>query len=208
MGSIYYLGGSPCSGKSTLAQRLADRYHMAYYKLDDHLDEFMDLGARKGDDYLKKAYAMTGDQLWMRDPAEMAEEELEIYRRIYKFSARDLNRLSANSDVIAEGAGFLPELMQSSGVAKDRYLCLVPKKSFQYQRYSTRPWINYVLMGCSDRDKAFENWMERDAIFAIKVRKSAESLEYRTVTVDGSINEDKMQTLAEELFGLKLRTQE
>lgn len=203
MGNIYYIGGSPCSGKSTLAERLADRYKMAYYRFDDHLDEFMELGAKKGDGFLKKVYNMKGDEIWMRSPDVQAEEELEIYKRIYKFCLRDLRALSEKGDVIAEGAGFLPELMSKDEIAPDRYICIVPTKSFQYQRYSARPWIEYVLAPCSDKQKAFDNWMERDAIFAITVRKSAEALGYKTFTTDGSVNEDRMQTLAEEIFGLK-----
>ena len=32
----YILGGSPCSGKSTIAERLAAEFDLHYYKVDDH----------------------------------------------------------------------------------------------------------------------------------------------------------------------------
>jgi dephospho-CoA kinase len=32
----YILGGSPCSGKSTIAEMLSKRYQLPYYKVDDH----------------------------------------------------------------------------------------------------------------------------------------------------------------------------
>lgn len=203
MGNIYYIGGGICSGKSTLARRLADRYGMAYYCLDDHLDEFMDLGARKGDAYLKNAYKMQGDALWMRDTAEMAEESLEIYRRIYKFCLRDLRRLAEHGDVIAEGAGYLPELMKNDDVAADRYICMVSAPNFERQRYETMNFVNYCLALCSDRDKAFDNWMDRDARVAFYVKKSAEENGYSVFTIDNASSEDNMQRSAEEAFGLK-----
>ena len=31
---IYYIGGSPCSGKSTVAEALAQQYGLAYFKAD------------------------------------------------------------------------------------------------------------------------------------------------------------------------------
>lgn len=31
---IYWIGGSPCAGKSTIAQTLADCYHPHYYQCD------------------------------------------------------------------------------------------------------------------------------------------------------------------------------
>lgn len=203
MGNVYYIGGSSCSGKSTLATRLADRYGMAYYRFDDHLDEFMDLGARRGDEFLKEAYKLQGDALWLREPTVLADEELEIYRRIYKFCARDIGRLSAVGDVITEGAGYLPSLMAADSIAPDRYLCLVSSKNFERQRYEGQNFVNYALCLCSDRDKAFENWLDRDETIGIKVRKKAEETGYKTVNIDGSVNEDRLQSIAEEVFGLK-----
>ena len=32
----YILGGSPCSGKSTIAERLSSEFNLSYYKVDDH----------------------------------------------------------------------------------------------------------------------------------------------------------------------------
>lgn len=45
MKTICYIGGSPCSGKSTVAQALAERYGLTPFKVDDHLDALIDRGA-------------------------------------------------------------------------------------------------------------------------------------------------------------------
>ncbi len=203
MGNVYYIGGSFCSGKSTLARRLADRYAMSYYCFDDYLDEYMDLGARKGDDYLKNAYKMYGDALWMREPSVMAEESAEIFRRIYRFCYRDIRRLSANGDVIVEGAGFMPELTKKDGIAADRYLCLVSSSSFERAKYEDKNFIRYVLAACSDAEAAKNNWMERDSLFAVRIKNSAEAEGYTVLNIDGTISEDRLQAIAEEHFGLK-----
>ena len=36
--TIFYLGGSPCAGKSSVAEILAARYGLTYLRLDDQLD--------------------------------------------------------------------------------------------------------------------------------------------------------------------------
>ncbi len=36
--AVYFIGGSPCSGKSTVARALSARYDLTYFKVDDHLD--------------------------------------------------------------------------------------------------------------------------------------------------------------------------
>ena len=34
---VYWIGGSGCAGKSTIAKKLAAQYHLAIYHCDDHL---------------------------------------------------------------------------------------------------------------------------------------------------------------------------
>ena len=38
---LYMIGGSPCSGKSTIASLLARQYQLLHIKLDDLIDEMM-----------------------------------------------------------------------------------------------------------------------------------------------------------------------
>ena len=47
MTNIYYIGGSPCSGKSTVAEILAEKYDLYYFKVDDFLEEYTKMGASK-----------------------------------------------------------------------------------------------------------------------------------------------------------------
>ena len=52
--NIYYIGGSPCSGKSTVAELLAAKYNLYYFKVDDFLDNYTQMGAAQGYDICKK----------------------------------------------------------------------------------------------------------------------------------------------------------
>lgn len=45
--NTYYIGGSPCSGKSTIAEILSERYDLYYFKVDDFLDKYTKMGASK-----------------------------------------------------------------------------------------------------------------------------------------------------------------
>ena len=48
--NIYCIGGSPCSGKSTIAEALAAKHGLHYFKVDDHLDKYLKRGAADGKD--------------------------------------------------------------------------------------------------------------------------------------------------------------
>jgi len=37
----YYIGGSPCSGKSTIAEIAAEKYGLFYFKVDDFLEKYI-----------------------------------------------------------------------------------------------------------------------------------------------------------------------
>ncbi len=38
LSQAYIFGGSPCSGKSTIAERLSDKFEFQHYKVDDHAE--------------------------------------------------------------------------------------------------------------------------------------------------------------------------
>lgn len=44
----YYIGGSPCSGKSSIAELFAAKRGFMYYKLDDFIFPYMHQAAESG----------------------------------------------------------------------------------------------------------------------------------------------------------------
>lgn len=92
--------------------------------------------------------------------------------------------------------------MKKIGVSKDRYLAITPTKYFQVEHYSQREWVPFVLEGCSDKEKAFSNWMERDALFAKEVQRQCAEEQFVSIINDGSIDVDKMVGMVALHFGL------
>ncbi len=186
---IYFIGGSPCSGKSTIAQMIADMYGMYYFKVDDYLDEYTEKGRIKGKEICTKLGGMTSQQIWMREPQIQCEEELQYYREVFEFSLDDLSKIDAPKGIITEGAAYLPELMRQSGIENNHYICITPTKKFQLSHYNLqeRPFINYVLEGCIDKEKAFENWMNRDILFAESIRNQCEVTDYHSILMEGTV---------------------
>lgn len=67
---IYYLGVSPCAGKSSVAELLAGRYGLSHVKLDDHLFEQLSVAAPDSQPTLASIAAATCDQLWLIAPRD------------------------------------------------------------------------------------------------------------------------------------------
>ena len=189
---VFYIGGSPCSGKSTVAEALAARYGLAYFKADDHLEEFISRGAAAGLPVCRRIQAMSADENWLRPPEVQCREELAFYHEIAPFVAEKLAEMSAPR-VIAEGAAFLPCLVTDAA----HYIAITPSRGFQISRYRERPWVPHVLRGCADKEAAFSNWMERDALFAEEIRRLCTQLGLPHLLTDGSVSpEERLRQVA------------
>lgn len=183
--NVFFIGGSPCSGKSTIAEMLAQKCGLHYFKVDDHLDMYTKMGAEAGCPICRKQIEMRPEQIWMRTPQVQCEEELQFYEEIFPFILQDLKKLDSGCAVITEGAAYLPKLIKQIGIPHNKYIAMVPTEAFQIYHYSKREWVPYVLAECSDPEKAFQNWMERDILFAKEITRQCSSWNYEILTNNG-----------------------
>ena len=202
MMNIYYIGGSPCSGKSTMAEILSEQYDLYYFKVDDFLDSYTKQGALKGYSVCRKQVELTPDQIWMRDPVLQCREELIYYEEVFEFIERDLEQIKNVNGVITEGAAYVPGLIRDAQIPENRYLSITPTKEFQLFHFRKRTFVPYILRGCSNMERAFDNWMERDILFAGEVRKQCGETGYTSVINDGSMEIAGLADLVATHFGL------
>ena len=91
--NIYFIGGSPCAGKSTVAEYLSQKYGMYYFKVDDQLDRYVEMGAKKGLEMCAMFSCLNTDQTWMRDPQVQCRDELAWYEEVFEFFLEDIEKL-------------------------------------------------------------------------------------------------------------------
>jgi len=198
---LYMIGGSPCSGKSTLASLLARKYDLLHIKLDDLVDEMMSQASVDSRPICLLRQDRNPEQIWMRNPEEMADEEWRFYEEIFPYVKSYLIK-NQDKPLLVEGAGLLPHLVKELECPASSYLCLTPTADFQKKHYRQREWVPYVLEGTTNSEQAFENWMQRDILFAQMVRQEAVRLGYPSLVTDGSQSEN--QTAEEVARLLKL----
>ncbi len=92
--------------------------------------------------------------------------------------------------------------MRKLNISNNRYISITPTRDFQISHYNKREWISFVLEGCSDKEKAFSNWMERDVLFAKEVQKQCIKENYVSIINDGSIEVDEYVHRIAVHFGL------
>lgn len=185
LGHVFWLGGSPCTGKSSIADGLAARHELTVYRCDDAFydhKERIDPGEQPV--FSRLAWASC-DGIWLRPVGQQIREEIALYREEFPMILRDLAALPSDRPILAEGAALLPELVGGLGVPPERAIWVVPTEAFQRRCYGERAWRHEVLRDCSDRAEAWERWMARDAGFAREVARGAGERGYRVITVDG-----------------------
>ena len=200
--SCYVLGGSPCSGKSTLAERLSCTYDLPYYKADDHMWRHLNQADPKLQPTMAAYSKMSWDEIWSQPVNKQVKDVFAYYTEQFPMILDDLFEYCDQGPIIMEGIAFLPELVYAWGVPFNRALFLVPSKAFQIGYYAQREWVQPILDSCRDPDQAFASWMERDHQCGLGILQQVKACEYQTVIVDESTNPEKIFELGTAHFRL------
>ena len=187
----YILGGSPCSGKSTIAERLASQYQFQYYMVDEHESEHTSRCQQDRHPVMFKFSKMNWNDIWLRPVSIQVQDELKYYHERFEMIIQDLEKYDLGMSTILEGAAFLPNLIKPYGVDPRHVIYIVPTKEFQVHHYQLRPWVQTILNECEDPRQAFDNWMMRDHLFGQEILRQARAFNYQTIVVDGKLGVDE-----------------
>jgi hypothetical protein len=182
---IYWIGGSPCSGKSSIADSLAQSYRLPVYRGDDAFFEHEKIITQDKQPVFHKLTHLSSDELWMRPVDQQIAEEIALYREEFPLILQDLLTLPATHPIIAEGAALLPEQVCQLLSDPRRAIWIVPTAEFQQHHYPRRDWTHDIVAACTDPEQAFQNWMQRDIGFATFIASQATEQGMRVLLVDG-----------------------
>jgi len=185
LANVYWIGGSPCSGKSSIAEALAAAYGLQLYHADDAYVRHANAVTPEHQPVSYKLAYLSAEELWMRPVEEQVAEELALYHEEFPLILEDLLALPATPPVLAEGAALLPACVQPYLLEPHRAISIIPTAEFQMEHYARRAWAQDVVRACSDPEQAFRNWMQRDIRFAKHVEQAAREAGLFSLLVDG-----------------------
>ncbi|MDR0138760.1 hypothetical protein RFW18_13475 [Metabacillus idriensis] len=199
---IYWIGGSSCSGKSTLAKMLAEKHGLELYSCDDHFYKHVQLISPEKHPAMKKVAEMNPNEaFYSRGLDDQLRVYIQSFQEDFSFVLQDLQEII--KPVIIEGNQLMPSLTAPYIKENHKAIWLIPTEAFQRKNYQKRDWIKGVLNDTEDPEIAFNNWMKRDAIFAEHVNEEAKRLGLKVLNVDGSSNLDENLIRIERLFELE-----
>ena len=196
-GNVFWLGGSPCSGKSSISLILASRFDLDVY----HVDDAFETHTQRLDPVHHPALTKWRDSSWderlMQPINNLVQDVIACYGEHFALILEDIMEGSRRKSLLVEGTALLPRPVASVLTKRNQTIWIIPSADFQIAHYSEREWAWDIAAQCRDPEAAFHNWMERDIRFAELVESEAAALKLPILRVDGNRTlEENAETVA------------
>jgi len=202
--NVYWIGGPPDCGKTTIADLLAARHGLQVYHFDRHEMAHFAKATPDAHPALWAAHPdrMTTEQRWLGSPPDvMARDTIACWSERVEMAFEDLRAMPSSPAIIAEGPGFFPEAISPLIDTPRRAIWLAPTEAFKRASVERRgkPGNRHET---SDPERATHNLIERDLLMTAHIRESAAKHGFRLVEIDGSEGVEAIADLVEAHFGL------
>ncbi|MBA2668170.1 MAG: hypothetical protein H0U69_14165 [Trueperaceae bacterium] len=183
--NVFWLGGAPCAGKSSIGAILARRFDLDLYRVDDAFDRHVRSldGGRQSP--LVRWCAASCDERWMQPVDVLVRDAIACYREHLALVLADVRAWPTGRPLLVEGTALLPREVAEVVPDPSRALWVVATPAFVREHYPLRDWVWGVLATCTDSKRAFSNWMDRDVDFGAWVEAEVDHLGLRRLSVDG-----------------------
>ena len=183
---VFWLGGSPCAGKSSISEVIARRFGLDVYRVDEAFESHAQRFDPLRHPALTKWSKSSWNQRWMQPVESLVQEVIACYREHFTLVLEDILSLPKRKSLLVEGTALLPAQVASVLSRQSRAIWLIPSADFQRAHYSRRDWVRGILAQCSKPEEAFHNWMERDIRFAQWIEAEASATHLSLLRVDGN----------------------
>lgn len=191
--NIFFVLGSPCSGKSTISKILAEKYNMLYFSGDNQRFDYYKYAKKELHPYMTK----NGIDFFDWTLEKMIDWERGVIVEQTPYILQDLNQYAdSNRRVLFEGMLDLDYVKDK--IQKDRIVYLkVDKKISEdtfFEREDHKPLLNSILEtpGISDDEKLRRISLRRNA--------AIEAFQYDMSKYDITMFERNTQSTVEELL--------
>lgn len=196
---VLWIGGPPCSGKTSIALLLAGRHDLRSYNSDLHTWEHHDKAVDRGHPEAAFWQSATPDQKWLCELDELVEHTLGANAERCSLMLEDIESLPRSPLVVAEGTPLLPWLVADRVADPAHAVWLVPTPEFQRARLAERPQITFAQT--SNPERALENRIQREIAVGRLIERDARERGFNVLRVDGSRGVLDVAEDVEEILG-------
>src|SRR5262245_35481511 len=108
---VLWIGGAPDSGKTTVAEILAERHGLQLYQCDETDLTHQERLAETKHEY-RVLIAASMDKVWLEpEPEVLVQRALQLFQDRFPLVIEDLLAMPKSPKIVAEGFGLLPDLV-------------------------------------------------------------------------------------------------
>ena len=172
---IYWMGGSPCGGKSSVSKIIAEQFGLKLYSIDEELRRLMKHISPKNQPALSLWESQSWEQRWMQPVDQLLKFVIQAYDEEFQLCIEEIKAIPPSQPTLVEGNPLRPQLVAPLLNKQYHALWLIAKEDDLRHYYRQREWIRDILKETSHPEKAFDHWMERDIAFAKLVREDCKT---------------------------------
>ena len=183
---VFWIGGSTCAGKTTVADAVAERLGARVYHFDRREPFHIYRSIPEEQPEIIRFMGMTMDERWvLRTPEEMAKQTIASWTERFPMVLDDLRAMEGEGPIVAEGAGLFPRLVAPLLTDRTRAMWLVATPAFIEHVRRTRGRSVADADRISDRPRVFRNLVARDHLMAEHIHRQANELDLTAIEVNG-----------------------
>jgi len=204
---VFWICGSPCSGKSTISHTITRIYVVFDYHVDAWSENHFARRIAAGDPDATAFMQMSMDQRWIERSIEtLTQEAIRSWTREFPLVIEDLLVMPKERFIVAEG-NFFPACVAPYLSSPHQAIWLTPTDTFCEQsrrrkqaELARRQQRHGVYQEGRDPEQRLRNLIARDCQLARYVKRQAEELGLPLYEVDGSRSSEEMTELVERHF--------
>ncbi|UNK16064.1 hypothetical protein MNQ98_16120 [Paenibacillus sp. N3/727] len=197
---ILWIGGSPDSGKSTIARYIVQKYNLSYYDYDSnenrHHEEISahSVGA-------EEILSSTMEDNWVYiTPDELVHRSNASFRGRFPMVVRDLSAMNVDNPILAEGFGLTPNLVAPFLGNSNQAIWFVSDEHFKMTSAKKRRKLSGEFKTIDIENVALENMHKRDMLIDAQIREEANQLGLKVIEVNSAVPFEVAVKLVEKHF--------
>lgn len=197
LNDVFWVGGSTCAGKTSVARRLAERYELTLYHRDEREPKRAeDVDGDRFPNFARWA-AMSLDERWAVSSAgDLVADTLALGPEMLEMTLDDVR--TERRPLLVEGFQIFPDLLAVHLPSPHHAVFLVATPAFRRSTHLARPHASATPSRTSDPERAQRNRVERDDRVGEHILSGASRHGLKAIKIDGSRRVDDIASEVEE----------